>query len=226
MQTPDRFQTPGSSLLVSSPGRPQLRQKDQFLFWFTMANEPANHARQIIPRKRAASASAIGHPICRRIDKRNEPQLSRAVQPFHTPECGRERLAIFAHGCKALGSTKGQVGWSPIEYRREIIAQPGVCATICLLPGIIVSFFVCGKQNLVLVREKKPGRSRCRGFRANTSGRSVVQDAVLLLRPYRWIRAEPPFITCITSSRVTMLVSPRVLCASAPCAAPISTHAW
>ena len=38
--------------------------------------------------------------------------------------------------------------------------------------------------------------------------------------PYLWMRAEPPFITCRTSSSVTCEVSPRVVCSKAPWAAP------
>jgi len=42
-------------------------------------------------------------------------------------------------------------------------------------------------------------------------------------RDYRDTRAVPPFITRSTSASVAMLVSPGVVIASAPCAAPHST---
>ena len=44
-----------------------------------------------------------------------------------------------------------------------------------------------------------------------------------LLPVYRLTLAVPPFITRSTSASVTMLVSPGVVIASAPCAAPHST---
>src|SRR5205814_1050273 len=47
---------------------------------------------------------------------------------------------------------------------------------------------------------------------------------VLRLKPFqRAIRAPAPFISCITSLRVAIVVSPGVVIASAPCAAPHST---
>ena len=42
-------------------------------------------------------------------------------------------------------------------------------------------------------------------------------------KDYRETRAVPPFITRSTSASVAMLVSPGVVMASAPCAAPQST---
>ena len=64
-------------------------------------------------------------------------------------------------------------------------------------------------------------RLRAQGSRHTDRG--GVADFSPASAAHRATRAVPPFITRSTSGRVTMLVSPGVVMASAPCAAPHST---
>ena len=62
----------------------------------------------------------------------------------------------------------------------------------------------------------------CQGWgRPARSGR--LARSLLPSAGYRWTRAEPPFMTRSTSARVAMVVSPGVVMARAPWAAPQST---
>jgi hypothetical protein len=81
-----------------------------------------------------------------------------------------------------------------------------------------------GTPPAMMAAMARPASSRLRADDGHDADLAdAVEDVGLA---HRCTRAVPPFITRSTSDRLAMVVSPAVVMASAPCAAPHSTAHW
>ncbi len=126
-----------------------------------------------------------------------------------------ERVALRRAHQRRAGSTGAFGG----EARRRLINLQFAQSAICNLQFLPVLAFGVSQ----LAKEKRDDRQRQSRRREGAKARRSAGRRSAGNSCYRETRAVPPFITRSTSARVAMLVSPGVVMASAPWAAPHST---